>query len=203
MKKHEGHIVIRHPLRVDTVAVRKVEQPFQVVEFLLLPQLLHIVEYRPEIRRPESRQFSVRKKIVKGFPPRDLRILPHLAVTLQDVHIDLGKKVLPVLQNIVGLLQESLHDLTPAGGRGIKRDHEIPDLIAVLILQRLHQRQITVGLQPIGIIDIVEFIVIDLHRLPHDHEFPQKIGIVIAFSRGLFQILLNALGVVPVPAETL
>ena len=32
--------------------------------------------------------------------------------------------------------------------RGIKSDHEIPDLIAVLILQRLHQRQITVGLQP-------------------------------------------------------
>ena len=58
----------------------------------------------------------MRKEIVKVFPPRDLRILPHLAVTLQNVHIDLCKKVLPVLQNIVGLLQECLHDLPPAGG---------------------------------------------------------------------------------------
>ena len=77
------------------------------------------------------------KEVIELFALCDLHILSDFTVTLQDMHIDLTEKILPGLQNIVSLLQKSLHDLTPAGGRGIKSDHEIPDLIES---ERGHER---------------------------------------------------------------
>ena len=85
----------QNPLRIDTITIRKVKQPFQIVKFLFLPQLFHIGKHRPEIRRTKSRQFAMHKEVIELFALCDLHILSDFTVTLQDMHIDLTEKILP------------------------------------------------------------------------------------------------------------
>ena len=73
------------------------------------PQLLHIVEHRTEVRAPEAAELHGVQVGVELLLRGDLHILLHLCVALEDVQVDFREEALLLLENVIGLLHELLH----------------------------------------------------------------------------------------------
>ena len=95
------------------------------------------------------------------------------------MQIDLRKEALGRIQDIVGFPDECLHQLSRNRAGGIDCDHELPDRFDLLVFQRLDQRHFFIKPQPVGVENIVEFLVIDPHGLAKNRKFPKECCVVI------------------------
>ncbi len=81
------------------------------------------------------------------------------------MNINFTEKTVLLRQNIIGLIDKFLHQLTLHGARGVDCDHKITHLFNLLVLQRLNQGHILIKLQTIGVKYVIELIIINLHFL--------------------------------------
>ena len=103
------------------------------------------------------------------------------------------KEILARLQNRIGLFQKRPDNTAAAGSRGVDRYDELPNLVRLLVFQRLDQRQVAVMLQSIGIVNIVKFLVVDRNVLPHDREAPENLAVIVAVPCALLEVALQRL----------
>ena len=130
----------------------------------------------------------------------DLPVLLDLRVALDDVEVDLGEEVLLLAQDVVGLGDESLHQVATDGAGGVDGDDELLDPPDLLVLQRLHQGHIAVQGQAVGVVDIVELVLVHLGDLAQAHIAAEEVRVVVRLPVHRLQLLDQGAGVGAVAA---
>ncbi len=114
-------------------------------------------------------------------------------VALNNVHVHFPEKRLLAGKDGVRAAHKGFHQLSPAGGRGIDSDYKFLYLPAVLVFKRLHQRHVPVSGKPVGVVNIIKFIVVYLHILVHHGKLPKQlpVGLPVPYSlhKAFFQTL--------------
>ena len=158
---------------------------------MVLPELFHVIEHGPVIRPSHAVELHGLQVPVKLLLGSDLHVLLDRRVTLDDP----GEEGLLLLEDVVGLLHEALHQLSPDGAGGVDGNDELPDALDLFILQWLDQGHVPEELHAVGVVDIVKLV--DDHTLPHDGKLPQEGAVVVFFPIDLPEILQQAPSLLP------
>ena len=169
-------------LGVGSPAVREVEQPLQVGELPFFQQPVHILECRPEIGAAVALHRKRLGKLIKLLSAVEYRVHLYRRIILDDVQVGVLKEQVGLVQDGTSFRQEGGNDPLPTGVRGVDDDDQVVYLPSLLVFQRLHQRDVAVQLQPVGVEPVVEGVRIHLHLLPEGQKTLQKSPVVAALS---------------------
>ena len=145
--------------------------------------MVHVVENRPKVSAAHAVDFQSVNVALELLFRRDVRNVGNLRVRLDNVEIELRRKALGVLKDVVGLRNELVHELSAGRRGGVDRDDEIADFLFVHILQRFDKRNVLVEFQTIAIVDVVELVVVNLDLLVARCELAQEFAVVLLFAR--------------------
>ena len=179
-EKEKGHVVGGTALGIGSPAVGEVEQPLQVGKLPLLEEPVHILERRSEVGAAVALHRERFGKLVKLLPAVEHRVHLHCRIVLDDVQVGVLEEQVGLVQDGAGLRQEGGDDPFPAGVRRVDDDDQVVYLPSLLVLQRLHQRDVAIQLQPVGVEPVVEGVRVHLHLLPEGQKALQKSPVVVA-----------------------
>ena len=155
-------------------------------------QSVHIFKHRTEIGASKTAQLHILHILFKFFICRNFHIPLNFFITLNDVDIYPFKITLTAFQDGISFPQKPLHCFSLTGSRCIDCNDKFPDTLVLPVFQRFHQRHIVIQLQTISIINVVKFIVIDMHFFPKYCKLPQKFSVIILIPQCRIQIQQQA-----------
>ena len=142
-------------------------------------QRLNVVEHRAKVGPAEPPDDKVLHELVDLADIGDPRIGLHARVALHDMHVDLGCIGFRLLQDVERVLDEATDQIAPYRSRRIDSNDELAHPIGLLVLERLDKGHVPVELHAVGVVDVVEFVLVEQHFLVHRHELAQKLRVVV------------------------
>ena len=115
MYKYKCRLIERLFCRENAASICKINKSFKVGEVLFGNQLVHISEYRAEVRAAKSLYCKILDIVVEFLLRSDPFYFLYLRIALNNIDIDLREECFLAFQDIECLLQEFLHKLSTCG----------------------------------------------------------------------------------------